>query len=327
MPSVLFFTSLDHTPHGVFKYARPSERQFRESYQELEKKLSENGFDVYFTEISSLTEEGTVAKAYALRPTATDTLEFELASGVVTPDIIINRRKDELYNHPAYDILAASSKVINDKEIARLGSKSVSHSRLAAFLPETMLVDGTNHNRAEAVQAALEQFGTVVIKPVRESGGAGIVVTSDENQALGAIADGRQYVLQKFIETNAGVKGIADGRHDVRLYIISSSIVAGAVRRPKGGDLLSNTAMGGSITFLAKSELPQNLLDFAGTIIPKLQLPVASFVSLDFFYGSGRWYLIEVNDQPGVPATYQHREVAATIHEELLAMYTKAIAI
>jgi glutathione synthase/RimK-type ligase-like ATP-grasp enzyme len=325
MPSLLFFASLDRTPHGVFKYNHPAERQFRQAYLELEKKLKKNGFSVYFTDIKNLSKDGTIAEAYVLRDTEADALEFELAPAPVSPDIIVNRRKDELYDHPAYDILAATSIVVNDKQVASLGSKAMSHSKLSAFLPETVAIDGSQDDRIEIVRRTLGQFGTIVIKPVRESGGSGIVVTGDESEALDAIADGRQYILQKFIETNGGVKGLASGRHDIRLYIISGSVIAGSVRRPKDGELLSNTALGGSITFLTMNELPQDLLDLAKTIISQTQLPAASFISLDFFYGDGKWYLIEVNDQPGLPASYQHEQVATDIHNALVTMYTEAI--
>ena len=328
MPStLLFLASLDRTPKGVVKFVGPSERQFREAYFELAQKLNKKGLEVFFADISNLSKEGLITGAHRLKGISNDSLEFDSLSISITPDIIVNRRKDELYSHPAYEIIAASTVIVNDRRTADLGNKQITYQKLGDYLPETIILGMTATDRSKVIRRALDEFGRIVIKPVRESGGRGVVVTDGVDVAAQATSDGQSYLLQRFIETNQGAEGVAIGRHDVRLYIIGGSVVAGSVRMPKEGDLLSNTALGGSIKFLLADELPSSLVAFASEIITYLQLPSTSFISLDFFYGDEKWHLIEVNDQPGIPASYQHKEVAEIIHNALVTMYTKAITL
>jgi glutathione synthase/RimK-type ligase-like ATP-grasp enzyme len=112
-----------------------------------------------------------------------------------------------------------------------------------------------------------------------------------------------------------GADGVADGRHDVRLYIIDSKLVLMSVRRPKAGEFLANTSQGGSIEFFSARRIPLELGQTAEQIIDKITPKVYNyFISLDFFYDGSKWLLIEVNDQPGVPAEYQTPE-AKTIYK------------
>lgn len=323
--TVLFVTNLSHTPHGTFKYEGEQYRQFREAYRDLAGWLSGQNIDLYFTGLDHLRDDGTFSAMYQVHGWD-DSMTLSKVAADPLPGVVVNRLKDMLYEHAGYEKLAEKVPVINEVSVALLGNKAESLKVLSDFLPQSIVVgDQSTDGRKAVVEKVLQEWGRVIVKPLRENGGRSIVLADNLKQLADVIADRQSYVVQKFIETGNGVPGLIAGRHDVRLYVVSSQIVAGSVRQPKEGGFLSNTSQGGEIMFLERADLPEELLDMAQQIIIKLGLPRASFISLDFFFGEDQWYLIEVNDQPGMPASYQHERVAATIHKALTAMYTEVI--
>src|SRR5687768_11677172 len=101
--TLLFLGRLNNTPQGVVKAVGPTQRQFRHADLELTQVLTSAGFLVYFTGIEHVANDGRITRAFTLDGIKEDALHFLPAKEDVVPDIIINRRKDELYNHPAYD--------------------------------------------------------------------------------------------------------------------------------------------------------------------------------------------------------------------------------
>ena len=325
MRTVLFVTNLTHTPQGIFKYEGEQYRQFREAYMDLSVLLQQRNVQLYFTDIDHLRDDGTFSEMFQIEGHDDDRLVLSaVATGL--PGIVVNRVKDILYSHAGYAKLSENVPIVNEESIARLGNKAESLQVLGDFLPQSTIIDGLNESeRRAAFEKALHQWGSVVVKPLRENGGRAVVLAHDIDQLAEVISESQPYIAQEFIETGEGVEGLVVGRHDVRLYIIAGEVVAASIRQPKEGGFLSNTSQGGGIAFLELTALPEDLLHTAQRIIRQLALPRFSFISLDFFFGNDRWYLIEANDQPGIPATYQHKRVAATIHKALTAMYTEAI--
>lgn len=324
--SVVYIVTATPSKEGLIKYAGKKYEQFQRAFREINDRYKAVGIQMYFALLTEIKPDGTFEKFYTLSSkTGTDGALILASADVPTnfvPDVVMNRRKDEFFTHPAYEALVNKGvAMINSREVAVLGDKGISEQKLSAYMPETVVLDQTGIEARQAlIKRSFDQFGTIVIKPHRSNGGRGVVITSNQNDPIiqEVAHDHEAYVIQQYIETEGGIKDLVPGRHDVRLYVVGGDIVGSSIRQPKEGSLLSNTSQGGTIAFYEVAELPVELLQLGEEILKVLDLPRQSFISLDFFYGNGKWYLIEANDQPGVPAEYQNKAVASSIQNALV---------
>lgn len=303
---------------GPYKYKGAASKQFREAWATLAHDIkAATGDDLHFVAIDDLRSDGVFDCSYFIESATDDGIRFRKVDNRLQPDVVINRRKDELYDHPYFT--EVSWHVYNNKAIAALGNKAASLEKFACYMPKSSVVASVDGGKQAA--AFLQNHPDVaqwVLKPLRLNGGRGITLVS-RDQALDMVAtyDG-DVLLQEFCETSDVPELGIEGRHDVRVYVIDGQQLLVAVRQPKAGGYLANTAVGGSIRFVEIEQLP----DDAVRLIQEVSAEITAicehyFVSIDIFYTNGEWKLIEVNDQPGLPAPYQ-TSAATVIMQKLI---------
>lgn len=111
----------------------------------------------------------------------------------------------------------------------------------------------------------------------------------------------KSFVLQPFLDFEKGleIKGL-EGAKDLRLIFCNGKLVQQYVRLAKKGDFRCNAHQGGTVRYIKKPEIPANVLEFAGTVIDKLNR-VASIYALDFIVSNnGNIYFLEGNINPGL---------------------------
>ncbi|MDO4712345.1 MAG: hypothetical protein Q4B05_00305 [Candidatus Saccharibacteria bacterium] len=298
--------SLSFDKKGPYKYLGDQYRQFREALSCLAAEvLQKTGKGLHFVQIDDLQADGSFGLCYTLRDTIADCLRFEVAHECCMPDVVINRRKDELYNHPYF--ANASWLAYNAKEIAELGNKAVSLREFSHYMPKgTCFNSDVDIEKIKDVINQNPKIANWVVKPLRENGGRGIFLLKRDSAVETIVGYGEPVLLQEFCETRSVSKLQVTGRHDIRAYVIDGEPLLLAIRQPKEGGFLANTAAGGSIRFLDIALLPveaRNMLDDVVSDINTIKNRY--FVSVDIFYADGGWRLIEINDQPGLPAPYQ----------------------
>ena len=163
---------------------------------------------------------------------------------------------------------------------------------------------------AEDFQSVLSQFLTqaahpdpiAVLKPLNEGGGRGIhIAPLSELRRIAIPANNFPYLIQEFIESSAGLPGLAPGRHDLRILLLNGEILGGSIRQPAAGKFLSNTHQGGSMTMLSAAQLPESATTLAREVDAKLpQRP--RLISVDMLYSAPqhRFFLMELNTSPGL---------------------------
>lgn len=219
--------------------------------------------------------------------------EFVEISGGMHMDVIYDRSID--LEFPLDGIV----KVLNSAKFKCFcADKHAMYELVGEFMPEEYEV----RNKKEVCEV-LEYFKKdplVVYKPINGMGGKGIYIDSPQRIVNYAV-DGN-YVLQKFVNTAAGIKGISDTLHDLRLVLVGKQIAFMHIRTPKKDSLISNVANGGMVKEVRKEELPKNVLLMVEKIAEKLCNSFGKNVySLDFGVEKGRPYLFEINDVMGFP--------------------------
>ncbi|MDO4868568.1 MAG: hypothetical protein Q4A23_02850 [bacterium] len=297
---------LSFDERGAYKYQGIRYKQFQEALLLFNNEaIKKNGNPLYFVCINDLQKDGSFDKYYILNGQVDDRLRFEVVNKNIMPDVVFNRIKDSLYNHPYFASVPWSA--YNSQSMAMLGNKSISLRNFSQYMPLSICVNGSDDiNKIKDLIDGESRSVKWVMKPLRQNGGRGILLL-DHNEAIKIIATSDQpFLLQEFCETRSVPELDVVGRHDVRVYVIDGQPLLLAIRQPKKGDFLANTAAGGSIRFLDIALLPYEAMTMIRDIITDINaIEKRYFISIDIFCTDSGWKLIEVNDQPGMPAVYQ----------------------
>ena len=292
-------------------YEREEDRQFNESLFDLRDHLAKYNIDfVLITSFNQYVGGGIFYGYWKL----IDGFRFELVQEPIKPDLIFDKGhidfNDGLINF------------FNNHDFARLGRNKYTQAIMAEdFVPVTQLVCSKDDYAAVLDKIKTEE---IVAKPLGKNGGDGVVCYDRDK-----LSDNQDFpvIMQEFVESNDGIEGMVKGRHDIRLYIVDGEVAMCSIRQPVEGGWLSNTHKGGTIHFYPLEEINKELLSFAQPIIEKFNKLGGKWYSVDFMHGNGRWYMVEMNDRPGVPALFQDTNGAIkSFYEKLTAMIVRDIA-
>jgi glutathione synthase/RimK-type ligase-like ATP-grasp enzyme len=161
------------------------------------------------------------------------------------------------------------------------------------YTPKTFLV-----NTKKGLKLVLPEIRSkkVVIKPRYGTLGKGVIITSKEN--LPETIE-KNTIVQEFVDTSDGIKGVTEGMHDMRLVMINGKIDHAHVRIPKKGSLTANIALGGKKVFIANRQIPIKAKKIAKKVDKLFKGFYPRVFSVDFLFDTkGKPYIVECNSQP-----------------------------
>lgn len=188
---------------------------------------------------------------------------FDSIDEVVLPDVVWDKSIGINFPIPGEDMNVINSSIYKAVET----NKWISYLLYKDYFPKTYLI-----NSKEDLLKIFEisSHDKLVIKPVNGYGGYGVTLVNKENfQFDDKVFEGGHVSLlaQAFIDTGVGIKGIVEGKHDLRLVCLNNQIVISFLRTPKKGDFRSNWAQGGTFSQVLLDKLPQELIDFVTPVI------------------------------------------------------------
>jgi gamma-F420-2:alpha-L-glutamate ligase len=131
----------------------------------------------------------------------------------------------------------------------------------------------------------------VVVKTLKSTRGAGVVLCSDRGQfndvanLLDDSRSGADFLFQQFIHASYG--------RDVRVLVINGKAIAAMERRATDGGFKSNISLGGEgVPFT----MPESLANLAVRVAKALNLDVAG---IDILFDADRYRVCEANSAPG----------------------------
>ncbi len=188
---------------------------------------------------------------------------------------------------------------VNAQELMDIcADKLKTYDLFSPYMGKTLPLRAANWQTAVAAIPS-EQL---VIKPVTGMEGRGIIITPKTGFDYAQLDPSyAPYLVQEFIDCSAGMPGLVEGRHDLRLYIFNGVAKLAEYRLPKPGGFLANIAQGGSLTVLKMHQVPAWALEF----VPKVEEHFKQFFpriyTIDLMYANDRPYLVELNSRPGLP--------------------------
>jgi gamma-F420-2:alpha-L-glutamate ligase len=131
----------------------------------------------------------------------------------------------------------------------------------------------------------------VVVKKLRSTRGAGVVLCQDREQfndlasLLGNAGHQSDFIFQQYVKASHG--------RDVRVLVIGDSVAAAMERRAPNGGFKSNVSLGGTGTAI---DPPPEMAKMAIDAAKALRLDVAG---IDVLFDEGGYRICEANSSPG----------------------------
>lgn len=283
-----------------FKKERPGENPFlkfgkkRKVYRYFFEKGLQMGFEMYLVSGEKKYLGGLKFK----NPAKFNGKKFIIENSIIIADAIYDRSGG----------LKFPSKNISSKVLNNIAFKSICFDKnkmqriIGKFMPKSFKIK--NQSDFDKKVNLFSKKEIVVVKPSTDLGGKGIIIDTPENIFASGLIIKKEYVLQKFVDTSYGIKGLTKGRHDLRIVIVDGKMIYACLRTPRGTNYLANVAQGGEIREIPLNKVPTAVKNYVNRIKiildKKFGYPV---YSVDFGIEKGKPFVFELNDQIGFPST------------------------
>lgn len=192
-------------------------------------------------------------------------------------------------------------RVVDSREFKLIAwDKWEAYKILEAYTPKSFLVSSQDE-----LKTVLQDIkgDMVIVKPINGLKGLGIYIGSITGARDFKLNKDRKYLVQEYVETKNGIKGITPKRHDLRVVITNGKIIWSHFRTPPENGLKANVAGGGNIEEIEISKLPSEVIKISNEIgtsfYKRFDNPL---FSIDFGIDEkGRPWVFEINDQIGFP--------------------------
>ncbi len=255
------------------------------SYQEYLLAIKQAGANVFFvTDNKTYQGNGKFNSAWSINKVS-EVANFKQV-GPIVADLIFNKGGFEGTDIPTVTDLRLHT---------ILGNKINMYEQFKKYQPKSAVV----HN-ADELKAALLLTSTemAVVKNPESNGGKQVYIGLKKSLQVPG-HETYPLLVQEFVDMSAGVKGLANGVHDVRVLMAGNKIIGATLRQPKAGKLHSNVSQGGTEVLLSVDQIPQEVRNMAYEI--DSQLPdLPRYYAQDFAKGKNGWILMELNKQPGL---------------------------
>jgi glutathione synthase/RimK-type ligase-like ATP-grasp enzyme len=251
-----------------------------QAYQDLMLALKERAVDVYLlTDNNSYLGDGKFSVAYTIDN------KRELSNLIKVENISVNLVFNR-GNFTGQDVF-----MINDPVVYKIGMNKIEmHKYFSKFQPLSFPC-----NNREELEAAFQKIegDKVVVKEPEGYGGKDVYIGT-KAEVLNKLPDRYPLLVQEFLDTSAGIPGLVNGVHDIRLSICGGELIGCYIREAKEGELHSNVSLGGTMKFLDVSNVPAEVWQAAKEIDGFFkQYP--RYYSIDFMFTAKGWKMLELN--------------------------------
>jgi glutathione synthase/RimK-type ligase-like ATP-grasp enzyme len=188
--------------------------------------------------------------------------------------------------------------LINDIYFNKIfGSKFVTYTLFNDYMPLTFIA----YNKKDLISKMYDMGSEkVVVKPDSGLGGRGVFVL-DKNEIKRMTIKKIEFpiIVQKFIDSSSGVKGLVKGIHDFRVIFINHKPILSYTREPVGKSFVANVSLGGKRKVVDLKRIPKKVKEKYKIITDKLRIFKNVIYSIDFMLNEKQDpFVIEINSPP-----------------------------
>jgi len=288
--AVLFTDSAKRDYKGPFK-----ERYWSRVFSVFVRKANEHGLNVFFANHKEF-KDGFLKTAWLRKNNRwikVQNQEIDLVYSKFARTMFLDNKENKRAINFKYK-MNEYVKIINHPVIDKFcWDKQIIHEFFPELTPKTFVVNTLNGLKTVLPEIESER---IVLKPRYGTLGEEVIVI--EKKKLPRKLS-KNTIVQEFIDTSKGIKGVTTGYHDLRLIIANGKIDHAHIRIPKKGLLTSNVALGGKKIFIKNHNIPKNVLRIARKVDKLFKDFKPRLYSIDFLVNEkGKAYIVECNSQP-----------------------------
>lgn len=223
---------------------------------------------------------------------------------------ITNDPFEELENVQA-DVIFDRSVFSHDDTVTRFNHKDLHYlctdkAHTYATYPDFSPISYTAETREE-MQQAVDKLETerIVVKPFDGAEGKDVMIMDRLGATAQTFTPTKKVIVQEFLDLEAGIPGIVEGLHDLRVGILNGEIVYSFVRTPPEGSYTANVAQGGALIPVPVKDLPQDIRE------------VVDHIDADLNHHQHRYYCIDFGITPQGPKIIEMNSRAAIFPNEM----------
>ncbi|MEA2007353.1 MAG: hypothetical protein U9O20_04325 [Patescibacteria group bacterium] len=238
----------------------------------------------------------------------------------IKPDLIFDKTKATPEAYYEKEKIAKEYSFLNDLHFTKLIDNKLYTGLLFPKWSKGNLLT----KNVRELEIALENIKseTVVLKPLEESGGRGIII--DKKDEILRLTKKNNfvftpYIVQEFINTSAGIPAVMKGVHDLRLVFINDMLVYSYYRQPAKEKLLANLVQGGRMEIVSLEKLPRELdpiISFTHNIFSPF--PSKIFTVDIMFDEMQKPWIVELNSMPGMYFEPGQEKIRRHFYQKLL---------
>lgn len=211
--------------------------------------------------------------------------------------------------------------MINHPELEEFcWDKSMIHNIFPEFTPKTFLVN--SRRGLNAVLPAIKSE-KIVIKPRYGTLGGKVLITTKKNIPKEI---NKNTIVQEFIDTSNGIKGLVKSYHDLRVIVINGKVDHAHIRVPKKGILTANMANGGKKIFITNGQIPKKVVKIVKKVDRLLKIYKPRIYSIDFLFDKNQQpYIVECNSSPVIYRYAYGRFARPEFYDSILKTIKKNI--
>ncbi len=303
------------------KNIRPfANKDARSSIEHFFERGAEYGYEMYRASYDWYDyEKYEFQEAWAFQPTEKDWNKVKH----IKPDIIFDKTKASAEAYYKKELISLHYPFINDLTFTWLvDNKFVTSLLFSRWSKKSWLVKGQ-----EQLELILRHIKTerIVVKPVQDSGGKGVHITS-RAECLNLAIKG-EHIVQEFIDSSAGIPGIGGSTHDLRLIFVDKDLVYAYTREPQLGSLIANVARGGTTTMIPREKIPYSvnpIIEHAHRVFEAFS-PRIFTIDL-MFDREGRPWIVELNSMPGLYFDAAEKPYMEALYARIFKLFDLQIA-
>ncbi len=243
----------------------------------------------------------------------------------IHPDLIYDKTKSRMEVYHKKELIRERHPFINDLDFTRIiDDKFITSLIFSKWSKQSWIVNSANDVALFIKKIKTEKF---ILKPLSESGGKGIYVL-DKKSDLKLAPFQKTYLIQEFIDSTSGIRGICKGMHDLRLVFVNDKLIYSYIRQPQKGSFLANLAQGGTFKIVPKNKLPKSIvpiIKYANNIFSSFN-PRVFTIDLMFDKKQNPW-IVELNSMPGLYFTEEEKPYMIQMYKELLHIFKTKLSL
>jgi len=212
--------------------------------------------------------------------------------------------------------------MINHPELEEFcWDKHMVHEFFPEYTPRTFLI---NSRRGLNVVLPALKTEKIVIKPRYGTlGGKVLIVNKDKVPKI----IHKNTIVQEFVDTSKGIKGLVKSYHDLRVIVINGKIDHAHIRVPKKGMMTANMANGGKKIFITNGQIPKKVVKIVREVDKLLKFYKPRVYSVDFLFENQKPLIVECNSSPTLHRYAYGRFAKPEFYDAILKTIKKNIKV